>query len=236
MGSFRTAVIVAAGRATRLRPLSEDTPKCLLPIAGEPMIVRATRLLRAAGIERIAVVVGYRHDQVQAAVGDRCECLVNPFFPLCNNMGSLWFARRFVGDEPFVYLHGDVVFHEAILEQALAGAADDIHLVTDIGPVDEEAMKVRADDAKLLVDISKEVPLDKALGEWIGMALVRSSRRLFDVVEERLLAGDHDKYDATALVQLAREGAKIRCVPTGGKPWREIDFAADYEAARRLFE
>jgi choline kinase len=239
MGKFRSAVIVAAGQASRLRPLTDNIPKCLLPVAGEPMLVRATRLLREAGVEQVAVVVGYRQEQVRAAVQDRCECIVNPFYPLCNNMGSLWFARRFVGDEPFVYLHGDVVFDPAILESAIAEAShsgDDMHLVTDFGPVDAEAMKVLTDEAKLLVDISKEVPLDAAAGEWIGMALVQGSRRLFEVVEERLLGGDYDRYDATALVQLVKEGTRIRCVPTKGRPWREIDFAQDYETARRLFE
>jgi choline kinase len=239
MGPFRSAVIVAAGRATRLRPLTDDTPKCLLPIAGEPLLVRATRLLHQAGVERIAVVVGYRQEQVRAAVQNRCECVVNPFFPLCNNMGSLWFARQFVGGAPFVYLHGDLVFEPSLLETALAEASraeDDIRLVTEFGPVDAEAMKVRTDEARLLLDVNKEIPLEAAAGEWIGMALVRNSRRLFEVVEERLLGGDYERYDAIALEQLAEEGAKIRCVPTGGRAWREVDFATDYEAARRLFE
>jgi choline kinase len=239
MTEFRTAVIVAAGQATRLRPLTDHTPKCLLPIAGEPMLLRATRLLREAGIERVAVVVGYRQDQVRAAIGDRAECIVNPFYPLCNNMGSLWFARAFVGDAPFVHLHGDVVFDPKILASGLERASradDDIQLVTDFSPCDAEAMKVQANADGLIVDVSKEVPLDAAAGEWIGMSLVKSSRRFFDAMEERLLDGDHMKYDATALVQLAKEGAKIRCVPTEGRPWREIDFVTDYEAARRLFE
>jgi choline kinase len=234
---FHTAVLVAAGRGSRLHPLTERMPKGLLPIAGEPLLVRSVRLLQRAGVRRIAVVVGFEKAQIEQHLGDRCAVLVNPFYTLCNNLGSLWFARAFVGAEPFVYLHGDVVFDPEILERALEGASerDELHLVAEYGPVDEEAMKVCAGEDGALLDIGKEVPLEQATGEWIGLGLVNSPARLFEVVQDELLRGGHAQYDAAAFLRLAREGARVRCSPTGALPWREIDFVEDYEAARRLF-
>ena len=237
-GEFETAVIVAAGRATRLHPLTEQTPKCLLSVADESLIERSLRLLRGVGIQRIAVIVGFEGGQVVARVGDRCVCIVNPFYALCNNLGSLWFARSFVAGAPFVYLHGDVIFEPEILARSLEGAqnrADDILLVTDFGPVDEEAMKVRVSQDGRLEEIGKHLALEEASGEWIGLTFVRATERLFDTVEGRLLAGGHHEYDAAAFLRLAQEGARVYCSSTFGRSWQEIDFVEDYDEAKRCF-
>ena len=62
------AVIVAAGLSSRLYPLTSDTPKALLPLGSESLLGRSIRLLRAAGISRIAVVVGFRAGSIRDAV------------------------------------------------------------------------------------------------------------------------------------------------------------------------
>jgi choline kinase len=236
--SITRAVIVAAGRSTRLHPLTLEKPKGLLEVAGEALLVRSVRLLRESGIREIAVVVGFEASQIVAALEGQCSFLVNPFYPLCNNMGSLWFAREFVGSEPFVYLHGDLIYDERILKEALVAGSKpvaDLELVTDFGPVDEEAMKVRASTDGFLIESSKDIPLNEAAGEWTGIAAVRKPKPVFQMIEELLLAGSHNVYDTAAFTRLASEGMRMLCSPTHGLPWKEIDFASDLEEARRLF-
>jgi len=235
--TYTKAVIVAAGQSSRLRPLTDGTPKGLLEVGGEALLARSIRILEAHGITKVALVVGFEARQLLARFGAQCECLVNPYYALCNNMGSLWFARDFVGADPFVYLHSDVIFEPEILGETLAAARPDreMHLTTDFGPVDAEAMKVEVDGERLLVDSCKEIPLERAAGEWIGLALIQDGRRLFEVIEGKLLRGEHQRYDTSAFVDLVREGHRIQCVPTGGRRWKEIDFLEDYQAAKAMF-
>lgn len=233
------AVIVAAGRSTRLYPLTRETPKCLLDVGGRSMLARSLELLRSHGITDVALVVGFEHEKVRAALAeDAVTCLYNPFFAGTNNLGSLWFAKPWVGDDAFVYLHADVVYApdllQAVLDDPPAGGAT---LLVDEGSVDAEAMKVRTDAHERLIESSKDVPLDEAAGEWIGVAAF--SRELvpplFETIEEVLSEGLLQAYDTEAFTRLASRGHPFEVRPTSGARWVEIDFPEDLERARSLF-
>src|SRR5690554_3214630 len=106
----RKAVIVAAGLSSRLYLLTFDKPKALLPVKGESLLLRSIEMLRRNGVTEIAVVTGYKREMISQALGGKVKTIPNPFFSQCNNMGSLWFAKDFIGNDPFVYLHGDLIF------------------------------------------------------------------------------------------------------------------------------
>jgi NDP-sugar pyrophosphorylase family protein len=74
--------ILAGGMATRLRPITESIPKALVDVAGRPFAVHQVEMLRRQGIDHVVWLVGYRADQIEAALGD----------------GSRWSMR-------FVYVH-----------------------------------------------------------------------------------------------------------------------------------
>lgn len=239
MTEIKRAVIAAAGLSERLYPLTLACPKGLLKINDESLLGRSVKLLRQAGIEEIIVIVGDLRDMIMSALGDSCHYVHNPFYRHCSNMASLWMARNTVGgDGPFLYLHGDLIYDEKILQDELKnGAAEGLDLVVDIGPTDEEAMKVLVDDAGRFIKSSKDIPLDQALGEWIGMARIGpgTGDRLFHAIDHLLGQGELDAYDTAAFNVLARNGEKISIIPTDGKPWLEIDFAEDYGRAWQIF-
>lgn len=236
---IRTACMVLAGRGSRLRPHTDDRPKCLVEVGGRSMLSRALDALQERGVEDFVFVLGYRWEDLAEASKPWPRRLVrNPFWATTNNMGSLWMARHELTDRPFLYLHGDLVFEPEILDRLLeAPASPALDLVVDDGPVDEEAMKVRVDDDGRFVESSKQVPLDAALGEWIGLA--RFSAEGFAgfcaQAEELLMAGDHQAYDTAAFNRMAANGAPVGIVPTGGLGWREVDDATDLAAAEEAF-
>lgn len=235
---IKKAVIVAAGLSSRLYPLTLEKPKGLLPINEQPLLMRSVEILKANGIEDISIVVGYRNDMIKQVLGDTVNYIVNPFYKLCNNMGSLWFAKTFIHDEPFIYLHGDIVYDEKILTNALVegyGRNNHIELVTHFGPSDEEAMKVRIDKDNLLIESNKSIRLDDSAGEWIGIAVIKESRMLFQYMEELLLNENYQDYDTLAFSKMAYDGFRIFCSSTYGMKWIEIDFLEDYERAKRMF-
>ncbi len=92
------AVILAAGNGSRLRPLTADLPKPLVPVRGQPLIAHALVSLRAAGIDRATVVLGYGAGQVRTAVeagrpaGMGLDFVENPAYH-AGNARSLWAAR-----------------------------------------------------------------------------------------------------------------------------------------------
>ncbi|HLE57272.1 MAG TPA: sugar phosphate nucleotidyltransferase [Rhodothermia bacterium] len=235
---IRKAVIVAAGLATRLHPLTLNCPKSLLSINGESLLARSVRILRDNGIADVGVVVGYRAEMIADAFGSAIVCIPNPFYRHCNNMGSLWMARDFVADAPFAYLHGDLVYSERMLadflQQAAASRAS-VDLLTAFGPVDEEAMKVRAHDNGQLIESGKYVAADEAQGEWTGVAVIHRPRSLFETLQRHLLNESLIDYDTAAFTTMASAGEEMRCVPCGVEPWKEIDTLEDLESARADF-
>lgn len=248
------AVIVAAGLSSRLYPLTSNLPKALLPIGSETLLGRSIRILRENGVRDIAVVVGFQADSIRNAVGDTATLVPNPFYRQCNNMGSLMMARAFAGEDPFAYLHGDLVYTENMLGDFLArsarhrgvprsaehsrgmiGAGSCLDLLVGLGAVDEEAMKVRADADGLLIESHKDIPLGEAAGEWTGIAVVQSPAVVFQAIEQHMMKGRLTDYDTAAFTALAESGHEIRCIASNGDPWKEIDTAGDLEAARHAF-
>lgn len=233
------AVIVAAGLSSRLYPLTAETPKALLPIGDESMLARSIRLLTACGISRVAVVVGFQGSMIGGLLKDQeVELISNPFYRHCNNMGSLFMAKHFVGGDPAVYLHGDLVYTEEMLKSFLdeSSAAGDscLDLLTDFKHVDEEAMKVRVDSANRLIESNKAIPLGEAAGEWTGIAVIHRPDIVFDEIESHLMSGGLTDYDTAAFTALAARH-EVRCIAANDDPWKEIDTLEDLEAARAAF-
>ena len=234
MNKLNKAVIVAAGKSSRLYPLTSNCPKGLLDVAGETILGKSVRLLREKGIDEILIIVGYRRDMIQEEIGNEVQYKFNPFFAETNNMGSLWFAKEWVGNSPFIYLHNDIVYDHKLLDSMLNGECADASLLVDIGETDAEAMKVRIENGNF-VESSKEIPLDEAAGEWVGIAVFRNTKALFDKIEKLLEQRHFQCYDTLAFNEMALEGETFSIVPTNGLNWVEVDFISDLERARRLF-
>ena len=100
------ALILAGGLGTRLRPLTDETPKSLLPIANRPFLEHQIDHLRSHGVDRVVLSLGYLPDAIEAYFGDRCEYVVEPE-PL--GTGG---AIRFAGggfDSTFLVCNGDIL-------------------------------------------------------------------------------------------------------------------------------
>jgi len=227
------AVIVAAGEGKRLRPATKNTPKCLLPMCGNPLIEYSLRILEERGVERIGFVVGYLKDKIIDALGPQYTYIFNPFYALTNDMASLWFAKDFISDNDFMYLHSDLLYHPDILEMTME-SNEEIALAVEKTGCDTEAMKV-VEDGGYLVESSKSIPLTKAFGEWTGIARFSNAgwKKYFIEVEQLLAEGDFNAYDTKAMTRLARKEKIIKVVPFQSLPFIEIDSMRDLAKARQ---
>lgn len=239
MNTIKKAVIVAAGLSSRLYPLTLEKPKGLLEVGGKPLLKRAVEILKKNDITDIAIVVGYKKEMIMEALGSGITYIPNPFYKHCNNMGSLWFAKKFVNHDPFVYTHGDIIYDEKIFSSTFSEflkKSDDMELVTDFDRVDEEAMKVRITKDGYLIESNKEIPLHEAAGEWTGLTYIRNTEKTFDYIEKVLFNDGLNFYDTYAFSKMAKDGFKLYCSSTQKMKWVEIDFKEDLEKSRDLFK
>lgn len=114
-----TALLLAAGSGHRLRPLTNDQPKCLTEIDGIPILERLVDCLCQQGFKRLVVVVGYLEHNIREFLGEQQGCLsieyvVNPKYRTTNNIYSLWSAREIV-QEPFLLIESDLLFDSSLL-------------------------------------------------------------------------------------------------------------------------
>jgi len=105
------AVLLVAGLGTRLRPLTESTPKCLLPIEGKPLLGIWFDKLVAAGVSEVLVNTHWLADQVKDYIDKHCppelEVTISHEQKLLGSAGTLAANREFFDDQPFFIIYGD---------------------------------------------------------------------------------------------------------------------------------
>lgn len=228
------AVIVAAGRGTRMEGLTQNTHKCLLPINGRPIIEYSLETLKAHGIKRIFMVTGHFDAQVRLALGEWIfRFVVNPFYKTTNNMASLWFAREHM-DEDFLYLHSDLLYHPKILTDFMNHPFTHTAICMEEKKVFlGEEMKIGRDGDHLV--LGKGLADSQSIGEFIGIAAFRKDGfpSFADIMTDLLMSGDHNAYFAEAIA-IASRASDIEIVPFTGLPWIEVDTADDLKRAQTV--
>lgn len=233
------ALILAAGRGSRLGSATDDRPKSLIDLGGITPLELQLDLLAARGIERAVIVVGYRRHAVEEAararVGDRVEIVPvwNPFWPVSNVIGSVWMAQgRLRGD--FVYLHADTVFEPSILDDLIASDGP-VALPIDLRPCEPEQMKARTAGGRVM-ELSKSLPEEHTAGEFIGIGMFRAGAldAVRHGVDTVMAEGRTTEYFEAALNHAIAAGLDVRVVPTEGRAWTEIDFEDDLKLARSM--
>ena len=230
------AVLLCAGAATRLRPLTDDRPKCLLEVGGETILARAVRLLLGAGVSELVIATGYRQEDVRAAmvgISAKVSFCHNADFARTQNAVSLHHCARAVAGRSFLKLDGDVLFSGAILERLLADPAPLSVAVERRDDLGDEEMKVLV-EGKQIRAFGKKLDPRRAAGESIGIEKLddAGSRMLFDALERAVTAGRTDLYYEDVYSELIATGMSANLVDITDLPWIEVDTAEDLARAR----
>ena len=236
---MKKAIIVAAGLSSRLYPITLDYPKGLLKIKGKALLQRSIDSLFNVGVEEVGMVVGYHDHLIREHIGSQVTYITNPFFRHCNMLGSLWLAKSFVNDDPFIYQHGDLIYDPEILLNGYAQSKKSSSIIDliidDTSELDEEAIRVRMNKGQL-IEASKKIPLGISEGEWTGIAFIKNSSLFFRYAEQVLHKEDLQLMDAYCFSKMVKDEVSISCFSTEQKSWREIDFLEDYNKAIEMFD
>ncbi len=237
---MRTAVLLVAGTGSRLRPLTNDIPKCLVSLGGESVLYRVIRQLRNHGISRFVFATGYCEEALKQAVLPlhlECEFCRNDAYESTQNSISLLHCVEAVRGESFVKLDGDLVICDAVLDRLLCHRAPMSVVVDTSRKLDNEAMKVDIDDEGCIRDFGKGLPLSRARAESIGVEMLDadSANLVFARICDLMKRGKTDKYYEDVYAELIREGAlQPKAVDVAGLAWSEIDTLEDLNSARAL--
>jgi choline kinase len=240
------AIIIAAGMGVRLAPLTNNKPKCMLELNGKTLLEHQIEALKGAGIERIALVKGYKQEMINYP---GLTYYINDNYQDNNILHSLFYAEKEMADD-FIAVYSDIIYSKDIVSRILENKAD-ISAVVDLdwqasykGRTDhppEEAEKVIFDADNNLVKIGKILPdKNQAQAEFIGMikCTVRGAgifREHFNNLKDKYrgkpfqTASVFEKAYITDILQdLVDSGIYPRCVPVNGG-WKEIDTIGDYQ-------
>jgi len=234
-----TALLLAAGTGTRLRPLTRNAPKCLTEVGGRPILDRLIHNLRAKGIERLVVVLGYQGDKIREFLrhkaGDmQIDYVVNPDYRTTNNLYSLWLARQQI-QEPFLLVESDLVFEARMLDDMLYPDRIAISRLrpwmngTTVALVSGSRVAAFHPDCN-----NSDTPCYKTVN------LYSLSLKTWQVMEERLSRYVSDGrlgvyYEAVFADMVADGSLAFDAVFFDADRWYEIDTLADLDEAEKLF-
>ena len=238
-------VILAAGMAKRLRPLTDTKPKCLLKVGERTLLERTVVAMAAAGISEFVVVTGYRADQIRDFLDNlvKPEFLVKPRFTYLhnadyehnNNIYSLWMAGQVVRGKEFLLMDSDILCDPAavlrIAQEPEAALAVNRH---ELG---EEEMKVVVDGQMHITEISKTCRPEDAMGESVGIEKVTAaySEALYRELDQMILnEGLIDIFYERAFERLIPQGHTFRVVDTTNYFSYELDTPEDFQRAQEL--
>lgn len=237
-------VILAAGMARRLQPLTNKTPKCLLKTGNRTLLDRILDSVRKAGLRDIVIVTGFESQQIKQHIAAfhpelSIEFIHNERFDETNNIYSLWLTRQSLEGQQLLLLDSDILFHHQILKKLLDGEQRSCLALRESDKLGDEEIKITVDESGFVKSISKEVPTHLAIGESLGIEFFSTADTLtlFESVH-RFVAekGRVNDFYEVAFEEVISRGMKIRPVPVGDLPCMEIDTAADLEAALPLAE
>jgi len=232
-------VILAAGMAKRLRPLTDTKPKCLLKVGDRTLLERTIRAMQQAGITEFVVVTGYRADQIRDFIGSMFNAshftfLHNTDYEHNNNIYSLWMAGEVVRGKEFLLMDSDILCDPAAVARIAQepGSA----LALNRHACGEEEIKVIVDGEGCITEINKTCNPQDALGESVGIEKMSAdySTALYQELDRMIQhEGLVDVFYERAFERLIPQGHTFRVVDTTSYFSYELDTPQDFEEAQR---
>ncbi len=238
------AVILVAGFGSRLRPLTDNCPKSLLPIGDSNSLHRMVTQLTERGINEIVFVTGHFEEKIRQYVKENFQNITthfvrNTLYDQTNTGYSLLLARDYLENEAFIKFDGDVVFEIDILDKLIQTGDDASYVCLDTSDVDDEVIKAELDKDGALVGLGKNIPVEKAAGESIGIEKISAAtssvlfKTLDSIMSNKANWQEYYEYAYDDLIK--NKKAVFKRIDITGSKWVEMDNADDYVKAQKYF-
>ena len=240
------AIILAAGVGSRLRPITDNKPKCLVKVAGKPILWYQIDAFYKAGIKDITIVTGHLSEQIKDFIntnkfqwtGTAINIIENNVYNKTNNMYSLYLTKPFINSEAFLLINGDVAIESAIVKAIVDHDLADL-IAVEKGNYNDESMKIIVDTNNRVIDISKKIVKENSFGTSIDLyKFSKTSSEIFFKEMKRIIEDDNNLNDWTEIaLQRLLNSNRLHMTPMNieNKKWVEIDNYEDLALADKLF-
>ena len=229
------AIILAAGRGSRLKQLTNEKPKCMVSLHGKPLISHQAETLREGGVDEIAIVTGYLQDKIINI--NESRRFYNADWSSSNMVWSLMQAEAWLTETPCIVSYSDIFYHSDAIK-SLKEASGDIVITYDknylenwskrfANPLDDlETFKF--ENNQLSEIGNKPKTLADVQGQYMGLLKITPHGWCqIEKILEKLTLEKLKKLDMTSLLNLAlQDKIAILTIPYQ-LPWGEIDHESD---------
>lgn len=224
------AILLAAGKGTRIARNVERVPKSTLPVDGVPLIRRSVKILQEAGMKCV-VCTGYEEGKIKEALAGlpNITYCYNPFYDITNSIASIWFAREEMDDDILV-MNADVYFSKEILEQIIADKRNPVMAIDYSRTVEGDYFFYTTMDGRI-EKYGKGLPIEQRSCEYVGMAKIGKSflPKFMGRMEELIRGQCHSVWWENILYSFTdKKEEDIFTIDVGGRFWAEIDYFDDY--------
>lgn len=236
------AIILAAGLGTRLRPITNDVPKCMVPVNGQPIIDKQINNLIENGILQsdIVVVGGYKGEILANHIKELypdVKVVNNSRYFETNNMYSLYLAMKETGECDFLLMNADVYYDSNIIKGLVDKTDSPNAIASDRSQYLDESMKICVNDKGDITHISKQISEADHFAVSIDVYKIseKTSKVLFNVIKDFIeVRKDENSWTEVALDSLFKSETFKPYIIEG--KWFEIDNHEDLKAAETLFK
>lgn len=231
MSDIRQAVILAAGRGTRMGEMTLETPKSMLPVQGRPILEHVLERMASVGVERFFLVVGYRREPIIDHFRNwRLPIEFRVQDPVDGTGSATRLARDFAGDEPFLLSFGDI-FCEPSAYTACAGAlhANTVAVMGVKWTEDPWQGAAVYEQDGVIQKVIEKPPPGTSTTHWNSAGLYALRPAAFEYMD-RLTPSPRNEYEVTQIFEMMlAEGRELRIAPVDGT-WRDVGRPEDLEA------
>jgi dTDP-glucose pyrophosphorylase len=235
MTKIDKAVVLAAGRGTRMRELTADIPKPMIEVRGKPVLQHIVEGLRDAGVRRILIIVGYHAEAVRDSFGDGRRHNVDIEYAtqtVQDGTGRVaGLAREFTGGSPFILSYGDILISPMNYKRVI-NLADDCEAIITItrGEDVSKGGAVFVNEQMKLVDLREKTKPGEPTSPWYNAGLYAFRAGIFKFIA-KLKPSPRGEYELTdAIRDLAHSGKSVKAVELTGE-WADV---RDPEVLARL--
>ncbi len=237
-----TAVLLAAGRGYRLRPVTDDAPKCLTEIGGTSILERLVHGLQLNGIKKLIVVVGHMQDSIRdffaaSSTTLEVEFVYSPDYLTTNTIYSLWMARKHIQD-PFVLVESDLIFDASLLAPMLSPDKIAVSPILDWMNGTSVTMDQRGRVEAFYSSVNPEQVTGSPPRKTVNMYSLSwaSWKRVEERLDLYIAAGRVQEYYEVVFSEMVQEKAlSLEAVTFSPNRWYEVDTLLDLDEAERLF-
>jgi choline kinase len=227
------AIILAAGMGRRLKPYTQNLPKCMVKVGGKALLERQIGLLNSCGIKDILIVCGFQAKKVKLFCRrfKGVEVIFNPFYAHSNSIISVWLSMsKWNGD--LIFMNSDIILESALLKKIIK---DKANLSVLVKQREKGGYRVRLNRGRI-IKMAMDIPDKLTFGVYSGITKISYNYlKLFGrMLEKWLEQGRWNDWYEDVVSEMAGKGFGVKPILINSFFWHEIDTPEDLVSLKKI--